>query len=343
MVKLKKSLVLILSLALITLFMNCSLVLAEEPQNGTDGANEVIAEPIVGEEQPAATEEEPVNEEEPVTEEEPVIEEVAGILPGSPLSWLDTLLENIQLALAWTPEQKADLLMAQISEREAEAEVAIEAGQEENTEIALNGYSDKISEAQDLIAALDNEELQNILEARNASNIQALGTVLDKLLDKSMPPQAVRRIAANALRSMVKSIEKYDKEMQKQLKHSLEGTTEILENGDTGDLDDETAAAMVVLEAVDEEDVEDQNTEEEAQDTAQEDAAVQEDNSGQDLNKGQAKKADSASDSDADSDVDVTESTDTDASVTAAEAPDDDSQNDNKNKGNGKGGGNGKN
>jgi hypothetical protein len=248
----------------------------------------------------------------------------AGILPGSPLSWLDKLLENIQLALAWTPEQKVTLLMVQASERIAEAEVTSVAGQEENADIALNGYngySDKITEAGEFMDSIDEEsdnfdpekyqDLQDALAARNASNIQALGTVLEKLIAKSSP--AAQRIAVNVALSMKKSLAKYN-----------------------SDLDEETAAALVVLEAVDEEDVDDQNTEEETQDTAQEDAAVQEDNSGQDLNKGQAKKA--ASDSDADSDAEVTEGADTDASVTDAEETDDDSQNDNKNKGNGKGG-----
>lgn len=233
-----------------------------------------------------------------------------GILPDSPLYWWSLLIEKIQIALTSDPAEKAALLQELALERLAEAAVMTEEGQTENAEITLDAFSAKLAEAKDFIETLDPEsdEAQTLVKAlaeRNASNIEVLGNMI---MSEKLPPQAAERIFVNAVRSVMKSIDKYDKKTQIQLKNSLKKTTEIMENTD---LDEETENTLEDIENTDQTDQTDQteqteqtsvsNTDvDEDQDDSSTDADITEENNnkenkqevvtGQNSNPGQTNK-----------------------------------------------------
>lgn len=243
----KRGLTVTLIALLCTFLLNVPLVMAETT-TVPDVTNQTLTEPGT----------EPGTEPSTEPSTEPILDENGqpvdpGILPDSPLDWLDDLLGKLQLAFAWTPEQKAEVLEEQALENLAEAAVMIEEGQPEDAEVTLNAYSEKIAAAMEYVALLtdpnnpdngiEKAKLVEALAARSSSNIQSLGNILDKL-----PPQAAQRVAVNVVRTMTKSIEKYEKKLQIQLKNDLKKTTEILENAD---LDEETETALEDLENID--------------------------------------------------------------------------------------------
>ncbi|MDA8228491.1 MAG: DUF5667 domain-containing protein [Desulfitobacterium hafniense] len=165
-----------------------------------------------------------------------------GTLPDSPVYWLTTLIEKLQVALTFDPVKKTELLEDQALERIAEAGALIEQGDTEEAEGAITAYTEKIAEAQAFLALLtetDSEttvKLETALSKTHANNIQTLGGLLEKL-----PPQAAQKVALNVVRSMEKSITKMDKKDQLMVAKELRKATKGLEDSE---LSEEDQAAL---------------------------------------------------------------------------------------------------
>ncbi|MCO5385752.1 MAG: DUF5667 domain-containing protein [Desulfosporosinus sp.] len=273
---LKKKLALALTLALCVMPLSASLALAETDADLNASVANLETTPVVESEvsepasdpeattDPAVTEEtkgntEPENTTETVAgevpdgsenaEEElpPILDENGevvspGTLPDSPVYWLTTLIEKLQVALTFDPVKKTELLEEQALERIAEAGALIEQGDTEEAEGAITAYTEKIAEAQAFLALLTEtdsettEKLETALSKTHANNIQTLGGLLEKL-----PPQAAQKVALNVVRSMEKSITKMDKKDQQKVAKELRKAAKGLEDSE---LSEEDQAAL---------------------------------------------------------------------------------------------------
>jgi hypothetical protein len=110
----------------------------------------------------------------------------AGILPDSPFSWFEELMDKLQWALTLEPVKKAHLKEQQALEELAEAQ-----------QMAKKG---KLAEA---------------LNQTQAANI----TVLTGLLDK-IPPQAAKKVALNVVRSMERLVERQTSALDQEMDNS---------------------------------------------------------------------------------------------------------------------------
>ncbi|AHF08027.1 DUF5667 domain-containing protein [Desulfitobacterium metallireducens] len=156
-----------------------------------------------------------------------------GTLPDSPFYWLTELIAKLQVILTTDPAAKAQLLEKQSLEKMAEAEIMIESGDTEKAQTAMEGYTQKLTEAQAFLndlTATDSETAQKLelaLSQSHAQNIQTLGGLLDKL-----PPQASEKVALNIVRSMEKSIAKMEKKDQIELARELRKATKNVETSE---------------------------------------------------------------------------------------------------------------
>lgn len=258
-----KTLAFVFGLALCAFSFNASVVLADETvtdQNTTavstetvltettetnDGTeNAIVPDPISV---PEATEN---SDTEVETELPPVLDEngevvLPGTLPDSPLYWLTTLIEKLQVIFTVDPVEKTKLLEEQALERIAEADALIENGNTEEAEVALQAYSEKVTEAQAFLATLtetDSETMQKLetaLSESHAKNIQTLGGLLDKL-----PPQAAQKVALNVVKSMEKSIAKMEKKDQLRVAKELKKAAEGLEDTELSEEDQEALETL---------------------------------------------------------------------------------------------------
>lgn len=241
MQKVKQSLTIILIVLLCTFLLNVPMVMAETETTTVPDVTTQTTDPTTDQTTDPTTDPTQILD----VNGEPVD---TGILPDSPLYWLSVIFQKLQVALTFDKTEKVALIEEQALENLAEAAVMIEEDQSEDAEVTLNAYSEKIAAALEYVNAMDpnsedGQKLLTALTARNSSNVQTLGNLLDKL-----PPQAAQRVAVNVVRTMTKSIEKYDKKIQIQLKHDLKKTTELLENTE---LDEETETALEGLENID--------------------------------------------------------------------------------------------
>ncbi|TGE31685.1 DUF5667 domain-containing protein [Desulfosporosinus sp. Sb-LF] len=133
----------------------------------------------------------------------------AGTLPDSPLYWFTSLIEKLQIALAFNPAKKADLVERQALVNLADAQELVKKGNQEEAQKALESYTNKISAAQEFLnlvkdpASAEGQVLIEALNKTQAANISVLTGLLDKL-----PPQAAQKIALNIVRSMEKAVAK---------------------------------------------------------------------------------------------------------------------------------------
>lgn len=165
-----------------------------------------------------------------------------GTLPDSPFYWLSTLIQKLQLALTFDPAQKSALEERLALQNLAAARELASHGKQAPAEVALQGYADKITKAQEFLTKVkdptsaDAQKLQEALAQVSAKNIQ----VLDGLLDK-LPPQAAQKVALNVVRSMEKAVKKMDTTDQKKVNQTLNKVTQ--KAGDAN-LDQETKDAL---------------------------------------------------------------------------------------------------
>lgn len=168
-----------------------------------------------------------------------------GVLPDSPFYWITQLIDKLQVILTTDPAKKAALLEDQALEKMAEAETMLKDGNTQEAQTAMDGYSQKLSEAQaflDKLAASDSETMQKLelaLGQTNAKNIQTLGGLLDKL-----PPQAQQKVALNIVRSMEKSIAKMEKKDQLKLAKELKKAANNVDEENLTKEDQATVAAL---------------------------------------------------------------------------------------------------
>lgn len=182
---------------------------------------------------------------------EPVLDENGeivdpGTLPDSPFYWLTELIKKLQVILTTDPVAKTELLEDQALQNIAQAAAMVESGDTEEAQVAIEGYTQKLAEAQAFLedlAATDSETAQKLelaMSQSHAQNIQTLGGLLDKL-----PPQASKKIALNIVRSMEKSIAKMEKKDQRELAKELRKATENIEESE---LTEEEQLALDALE-----------------------------------------------------------------------------------------------
>lgn len=149
----------------------------------------------------------------------------SGALPDSPLYWFQTLIEKVQLALAFDPVKKAELTEKQATEDLAEAQALLEKGNTTEAEKALTRYNQRIDSAQAFLDQLKDpnsetaQKVQLALTKVNTNNMVVLGSLLEKL-----PPQAAQRLALNIVRSVEKAVAKAEK-TDKKGQDSTTGTT----------------------------------------------------------------------------------------------------------------------
>lgn len=135
----------------------------------------------------------------------------AGTLPDSPFYWLSNFIQKLELALTFNSGQKVSLAEHQALQKLAVAEAMTQKGNDDLAQKALNDYSDKINQAEGLLAKIQNpgsgaaKALETELSQTSAANIPVLSSLLDKL-----PPQAAQRVALNIVRSLEKVITKAD-------------------------------------------------------------------------------------------------------------------------------------
>lgn len=111
----------------------------------------------------------------------------AGVTPDSPLYFLDKLIENIQLALAKTPEAKAALLTAISQERLAESEALDSAKLDQYLDMLLNEVATALQKAADAIAEAQEKgaEVTKLMETLEQAAV--LGSSVEL-------PEAIRKI-----------------------------------------------------------------------------------------------------------------------------------------------------
>ncbi|HEX3015586.1 MAG TPA: DUF5667 domain-containing protein [Desulfobacteria bacterium] len=136
-----------------------------------------------------------------------------GILPGSPFYWLENLVQKLELALTFGPENKAKLSENQALQKLADAEALVQQGNQQQAQQALSEYTAKIAAAQNFLSQVQDpnsttaQQLQTALSQTNAANIRVLSGLLDKL-----PPQAAQKIALNIVRAMERDVNKLSRE-----------------------------------------------------------------------------------------------------------------------------------
>ncbi len=222
----RKKFITVVSIVLCLLLLNVSQVFAETT---------APAEPSVVTETPV-----------PTDPEQPLPDYLdPGILPDSPFYWISTLIQKIQVALTFDPAEKSALIQEQALEKLAESDEMIEQEKPDLAEEAIKQYTEKIEEAQNFLATLEDptseaaQKLQAALEQTNSSSIVVLGGLLEKL-----PPQAAQRVAVNIVKKMTKAIEKYDRKALKDISEELadEADQENLLNTDAESPDSEEVA-----------------------------------------------------------------------------------------------------
>lgn len=225
MKKMKKQLAVAVTVALLTLPLSASMVLAETGNPSTTivttteeisddtildttVTDEAVVDEIVTEE---TTTEETTTEETTTDETAPVTDEDGKDV--APSNWLSNLIGKLQLALTFDPVRKGQLNERHALAKLAEAQKLMTEGKAEASEKALNKYTEKIALAQeflDQVGDTESEEAQKLTIALtnvNTNNIKVLGNLLEKL-----PPQAAQRVALNVVRSMERAVNKAEKQ-----------------------------------------------------------------------------------------------------------------------------------
>jgi len=113
----------------------------------------------------------------------------AGLTPDSPLYFLDTLGENIGLALARSPEAKAKKAFKYSEEKLAEAEEMAEESKEEAVEEATDKHEDYLDETNDNLdkakaLGKDADALAAHVAEKTLKHQAVLSRVYDKLMAK---------------------------------------------------------------------------------------------------------------------------------------------------------------
>lgn len=121
----------------------------------------------------------------------------AGILPGSALSFLDTLSEGIGNALAFGKVAKAERYLDQAGERLAEAKALSEKGDDTRAEQAVKNYEERIAaalaRAEEAKDESDDDDQANDILTRIAEATSRHQAVLAEVLAK-VPEQAKEAI-----------------------------------------------------------------------------------------------------------------------------------------------------
>lgn len=212
----KKQLAVAVTVALLTLPLSTSMVLAEtgNPSSATTSTtteatlDETIIETTTTDE---TTTEETTTDETTTDETTPVVDEDGEEV--APSNWLSNLIANLQLALSFDPVRKGQLNERHALAKLAEAQKLMTEGKAEAAETALNGYTEKIAKAQEFLDQVEDPESEKAqkltiaLTNVNTNNIIVLSNLLDKL-----PPQAAQRVALNVVRSMEKAVNKVEKQ-----------------------------------------------------------------------------------------------------------------------------------
>lgn len=138
----------------------------------------------------------------------------AGLTPDSPLYFLDTLSENIGLAFARSPEDKAKKAFKYSEEKLAEAEKMAEKGDEEATEEATGKHGDYLDEMNDNLSKAkalgkDVEALAAHIAEKTLKHQAVLSRVYDKLVAKGNV-----NAAAAVQRAMEKSLNGHNKALE---------------------------------------------------------------------------------------------------------------------------------
>ncbi|GAB6155641.1 hypothetical protein JCM17380_43920 [Desulfosporosinus burensis] len=144
----------------------------------------------------------------PVTDDDGV--EVA------PSNWFTNLIGKLQLALTFDPVRKSELSERQALAKLARAQKLMSEGKIEAAEIALSEYSDKITKAQEFLEQVEDPNTEKAIKLNialtnvNSNNINVLSNLLEKL-----PPQAAQKLALNVVHSMEKAVKKIEKQEAK--------------------------------------------------------------------------------------------------------------------------------
>jgi len=107
--------------------------------------------------------------------DEAAVEDEAGVTPDSWLYSIEQMIENVQVAVTFSDEGKAELLVEFANERLAEAEIMSEENQLDLMEQVLRAYSDTIKKA--------NFQVQQIIEdteAAEGTETDGADTVVDE-------------------------------------------------------------------------------------------------------------------------------------------------------------------
>ncbi|RJE47627.1 hemagglutinin [Dehalobacter sp. MCB1] len=111
--------------------------------------------------------------------DEAAVEDEAGVTPDSWLYSIEQMIENVQVAVTFSDEGKAELLVEFANERLAEAEIMSEENQLDLMEQVLRAYSDTIKKA--------NFQVQQIIEDTEAAE----GTETDGADNNAVNEEAV--------------------------------------------------------------------------------------------------------------------------------------------------------
>ena len=131
----------------------------------------------------------------------------------APANWFTDLIGKLQLMLTFDPVRKAELSEQHALANLAEAQNLMKENKADEAQVALNKYTEKITNAQEFLAQVtdpSSEAAKNLVVALskvNTNNIQVLSSLMDKL-----PPQAAQKLALNVVRSMEKAVTKMEKE-----------------------------------------------------------------------------------------------------------------------------------
>lgn len=137
-----------------------------------------------------------------------------GLTPDSPLYFLDTLGENIDLALTRSPEAKAKKAFSRAEEKLAEAKDMAEKGKGEAAENATKRHDDYVEKATENLGKAkalgrDIEALAAHIAEKTLKHQAVLARVYDKLLAKGN-----ENAAAAVQRAMEKSLNGHNKALQ---------------------------------------------------------------------------------------------------------------------------------
>ena len=153
-----------------------------------------------------------------------------GTLPDSTFYWLSNLIQKLQVVLTFDPVQKATLDENQALQKLAAARVLIQKGKPELAQQSLSEYSRKIQGVQEFIEKLKDpnsttaELLQKAMAQTDASNIQVLSGLLEKL-----PPKAAEKLAVNIVKSMQKAVDNMTDEQKKVVEAHLQETEKYID------------------------------------------------------------------------------------------------------------------